>query len=133
MRLSNKKLFTVVIFGMFVFALTSCAPYQARRNCVDYIASGEASWYGPGFVGRKTANGERYNQKGLTAAHPTLPLGTTLRVTNLENGQSVVVRINDRGPYAKGRIIDLSKGAAEKIGMLRKGTASVRITTLKKL
>ena len=70
-----------------------------------------ASWYGPGFHGRLTANGERYNMYALTAAHKTLPFGTEVKVTNMKNGKAVVVRINDRGPYTKGRIIDLSKAA----------------------
>ena len=91
---------------------------------------GMASWYGPNFHGRPTANGERYNQHGMTAAHPTLPLGTRVRVKNLENGKVVWVRINDRGPYAKGRVLDLSYGAARRLGMVNKGTARVRIEVL---
>lgn len=74
-----------------------------------------ASWYGPGFHGRLTANGERFNQDGLTAAHKSLPFGTRVRVTNLANGRSVVVRINDRGPYVAGRSLDLARGAARAI------------------
>ncbi len=91
---------------------------------------GVASWYGPGFHGRRTANGERYNQYGHTAAHRYLPFGTRVRVTNLRNGRSVVVRINDRGPHVRGRIIDLSKGAAAAIGMFSTGTAPVAIEVL---
>ena len=91
---------------------------------------GIASWYGPDFHGRRTANGEIYNMYGMTAAHKTLPFDTMLRVTNLENGRSVVVRVNDRGPYAKGRIIDLSKSAAEKLQMIGPGTARVRLEVL---
>jgi rare lipoprotein A len=78
---------------------------------------GVASWYGPGFHGRLTANGERFNTNSLTAAHRTLPFGTRVRVTNAETGRSVVVRINDRGPFTKGRVIDLSKAAARAIGV----------------
>ena len=89
-----------------------------------------ASWYGPGFHGRLTANGERYNQQGLTAAHKTLPFGTKVRVTNLRNGQSVIVRINDRGPYAHGRVIDLSAGAARTIGVFSSGVAPVQLEIL---
>src|SRR3954463_8034040 len=74
------------------------------------LGKGVASWYGPGFHGKKTANGERFNTHDLTAAHKTLPFGTKVRVTNEQTGKSVVVRINDRGPYAHGRVIDLSKG-----------------------
>jgi len=89
--------------------------------------TGVASWYGPGFHGRATSSGEAYDQNDLTAAHPTLPLGTQARVTNLANGRSVDVRINDRGPFAKGRVIDLSLGAARELGMVGPGTAPVRI------
>lgn len=91
---------------------------------------GRASWYGPGFDGRRTANGERFNQNALTAAHKTLPFGTQVKVTNLSNGKSVVVRINDRGPYSHGREIDLSKGAAQQIGLISAGVANVRLEVL---
>lgn len=91
---------------------------------------GWASWYGPGFDGGQTANGEIFDQYELTAAHPSLPFGTMVRVTNQDNGQSVVVRINDRGPYAGGRVIDLSKGAARAIGMIGSGVAPVQIDVL---
>jgi rare lipoprotein A (peptidoglycan hydrolase) len=90
---------------------------------------GEASWYGPGFQGKETANGETFDQKELTAAHPTLPMGTKAKVTNLENGKKVDVRINDRGPYADGRAIDLSGAAAKKLDMKGDGTAQVKIET----
>jgi rare lipoprotein A len=99
--------------------------YRVLRQIV-----GQASWYGPGFHGRTTANGERYNQHGLTAAHPSLPFGTRIKVTNKNNGRSVVVRINDRGPYAGGRIIDLSAGAARIIGMMGSGVAPVQLEIL---
>lgn len=92
--------------------------------------SGQASWYGPGFHGRTTASGEAFNMHALTAAHPTLPFGTRVRVTNERTGASVVVRINDRGPHVRGRIIDLSREAAGEIGMLRSGVAPVRIEVL---
>ncbi len=88
---------------------------------------GEASWYGPGFQGKETANGETYDQKEMTAAHPTLPMGTKAKVTNLENGKKVDIRINDRGPYADGRVIDLSGAAAKKLDMKGDGTAQVKI------
>ena len=90
---------------------------------------GEASWYGPGFHGHETANGETFDQKGMTAAHPSLPMGTKAEVTNLENGKKVEVTINDRGPYAKDRAIDLSSGAAKKLDMKKDGTAQVKIET----
>ena len=87
--------------------------------------SGKASWYGPGFHGRRTANGERFNTDDMTAAHRTLPFGTKVKVTNARTGKSVVVRINDRGPYAHGRVIDLSKASAQSIGI--SGVAQVTL------
>jgi len=90
---------------------------------------GEASWYGPGFQGKETANGETFDQKDMTAAHPTLPMGTKAKVTNLENGKKVEVRINDRGPYAKDRVIDLSGAAANKLDMKEDGSTQVKIET----
>jgi len=89
--------------------------------------SGMASWYGPGFHGQPTSSGAIYDQHAMTAAHPTLPLGTRTRVTNLDTGKTVEVLINDRGPFAKGRVIDLSYAAAHEIGMVGPGTARVRI------
>lgn len=94
------------------------------------VLQGTASWYGPRFDGRTTASGERFDEDALTAAHQTLALGTRVRVTNLRNGRSVVVRINDRGPHYRGRSIDLSRGAAAKLGMIHPGTAPVRIEVL---
>ena len=91
------------------------------------IETGMASWYGPKFHGKLTANGEVYNMYSMTAAHRTLPFNTLVRVENLDNGESVVVRINDRGPFAKNRIIDLSKKAAEELEMTGPGTARVRL------
>ncbi|WP_245550426.1 septal ring lytic transglycosylase RlpA family protein [Gracilimonas tropica] len=91
------------------------------------LENGVASWYGPNFHGKLTANGEVYDMNGVSAAHRTLPFGTILLVENLDNGKTVQVRVNDRGPYAKNRIIDLSKGAAEKIDMIGPGTARVRL------
>jgi rare lipoprotein A len=91
---------------------------------------GVASWYGPGFDGHRTANGEIYNQEDMTAASPNLPLGAHVMVTNLDNGRSVEVRINDRGPFVPGRHIDLSHRAAEVLGIVDPGTAHVRIDVL---
>jgi rare lipoprotein A len=91
------------------------------------LQSGMASWYGPGFHGRRTASGERYDMNDLTAAHPTLPFGTRLEVRNIRTGQSVVVRVNDRGPFAKNRILDLSYAAARKVGVYGPGTAYVEV------
>ncbi len=95
-----------------------------------YRAEGTASYYGKAHHGKRTASGERFNQNALTAAHRTLAFGTRVRVTNLDNGRSVVVRINDRGPFGRGRIIDLSRAAAEQLNMLRSGTAPVRLEGL---
>ncbi|NEP19125.1 MAG: septal ring lytic transglycosylase RlpA family protein [Leptolyngbya sp. SIO4C1] len=92
--------------------------------------TGIASWYGPGFHGRQSASGERFNQNALTAAHRTLPFGTRVRVTNLNNGRQVVVRINDRGPYSGGRVIDLSAGAAREIGLIGAGVGPVQLEVL---
>jgi len=89
-----------------------------------------ASWYGPGFIGHRTSNGEIFNQDELTAASRSLPLGTYAQVTNLDNGKSVVVRVNDRGPYVRGRGIDLSPAAAARVGLRREGIARVRVARL---
>ncbi len=109
----------------------SAAPRIAAVSKVLYQLSGLASWYGPGFHGNLSASGEVYNQHAMTAAHPSLPFGTQVRVTNLDNGRSVVVRINDRGPYYGGRIIDLSTAAAQVIGMVHTGVARVRVDVLR--
>jgi len=106
--------------------------YCVRRSYNGYVEYGIASWYGPGFHGKQTASGEIYNMYKLTAAHKTLPLGTYVKVINLENGKSVIVKVNDRGPFVEGRIIDLSYAAARKIGMLKKGTAKVKLIALGK-
>ncbi len=104
--------------------------YYPIPSAYGYTETGIASWYGPKFHGRKTSNGEIYNMYEKTAAHKTLPMNTYLLVTNLENGRHTVVRINDRGPFVRGRIIDLTKAGARTLGMLHKGTAHVRITAL---
>ena len=91
------------------------------------VTEGKASYYAPGFQGKKTANGEYFSLNHLTAAHRTLPFGTSVKVINLENGKTVVVRINDRGPYRHGRIIDVSPAAAREIGLVRSGVVNVRI------
>ena len=96
----------------------------------DYEEAGIASWYGPGFHGRMTANGEPYDMNELTAAHKTLPMPSLVRVTNLENGRSIVVRVNDRGPYVAGRVIDLSRRSAQLLDVERAGTAKVRVQIL---
>jgi len=95
-----------------------------------YVETGEASWYGQQFHGRQTASGERYDMNALTAAHPTLPMPSIVRVTNLDNGRNIVLRINDRGPFANRRIIDVSRAAAERLDMIGTGTAQVRVEIL---
>lgn len=102
------------------------------REDFRMVETGIASWYGPSFHGKRTANGEIYNQNDLTAAHRTLQMPSIVRVTNLENGRSVVVRINDRGPFKRGRVIDVSKRAAELLGFIGAGTARVRVEVLEK-
>jgi len=97
-----------------------------------FAQAGEASWYGPGFHGKPTASGAPFNQDALTAAHRALPLGTVVRVTNLDTGRSVQVKINDRGPYIEGRIIDLSRRAAEVLGMKEQGIAPVQVEVARK-
>ena len=114
------------------------SPYKIRGNWYhpvedwDYDQVGVASWYGHPFHGRKTANGETFNKEALTAAHPTLPLPSRVRVTNLANGKSIIVRVNDRGPFAHGRIIDMSERSAEVLGFKLQGTAKVRVEAIGK-
>ncbi len=104
--------------------------YYPLSTAAGYDATGIASWYGKAFHGQKTANGERYDMHALSAAHPTLPLPTMVRVTNLENGRQIVVRVNDRGPFVKNRLIDLSYSAARLLGFADKGTCRVRVQAL---
>jgi rare lipoprotein A len=146
--LTNPALY---LFGLGLFVLAGCQsggnvakatsvkvgkPYQINGEwyypqMVDhYRETGVASWYGVPFHGRKTANGEVYDMHGMTAAHPTLPLPSMARVTNLENGRSITVRVNDRGPFAKRRIIDLSRRAAWELGFKDQGTAEVEVVYL---
>ncbi|MBV9386870.1 MAG: septal ring lytic transglycosylase RlpA family protein [Chroococcidiopsidaceae cyanobacterium CP_BM_ER_R8_30] len=106
-------------------------PKQIALGPIRFSLSGWASWYGPEFQGNLSASGEVFNQNALTAAHRTLPFGTEVRVTNMNNGRSVVVRINDRGPYIQGRIIDLSTAAARVLGLMETGVAPVRLDVLR--
>ncbi len=111
-----------------VVVLTSCAIGRAPRSRPSVPAQvGKASWYGGKFHGRRTASGARFDQNRLTAASRTLPLGSRARVTNLDNGRSVEVEITDRGPYARGRVIDVSRAAAHELGMVKRGTVRVRV------
>ncbi len=120
MTLMKKSLFIA-----FIFILTACA-HSGRGTRGSY--RGIASWYGPNFNGKLTASGEVYDMNALTAAHKTLPLGTIVDVENLENHRKVRLTINDRGPFVRGRIIDLSYRGARELGVVKKGTAPVRIT-----
>ncbi|MCF6401876.1 septal ring lytic transglycosylase RlpA family protein [Chitinophaga filiformis] len=116
------RLLVVMICSLFCFS--SCS-----RKITE---NGKASYYADKFEGRKTASGETYRQNGLTAAHRTLPFGTKVKVLNISNGKSVTVRINDRGPFSQGRVIDLSKKAAKRIGIITTGVAVVEIKYKKK-
>jgi len=125
------------VFFLLLIFIASCAsprpvryePYKPAEG-VRHQEIGIASWYGADFHGRRTANGETYDMYAMTAAHRTLPFNTRLRVTHLANGRQIEVRINDRGPFVPGRIIDLSKSGAAALGMLGEGTARVRIETV---
>jgi rare lipoprotein A len=117
-----------ILFGMITVLFFYCAPVTSPPP--ENIQMGVASWYGPNFHGKKTSNKEVYNMHDLTAAHKSLPFGTYVVVTNLNNGKSVRVRINDRGPFVKGRIIDLSYAAAQAVDMIGTGTAPVKLEIL---
>ena len=129
---SSRAYAVCLIFALTWLAACSVPPSRVPPPVPGTRATqtGIASWYGPGFHGKLTASGDIYNQYDLTAAHQTLPLGTNVMVTNLENGKSVEVLINDRGPFAKGRIIDLSYSAAEALGMIGPGTIPVRVEVI---
>lgn len=125
----DQRKVTLALAGLFISGSTiflSPAAYaDPDTSSSKVIQSGRASWYGPGFHGRRTASGETFNTNDLTAAHRTLPFGTRVRVVNKKTGKSVVVRINDRGPYAHGRVIDLSKASAQAIGISGVGSVDV--------
>ncbi len=123
----QKVLILLILSGFLLSGSCSVSKESGRNTVYKFYQKGEASWYGPGFNGKKTASGEIFDMNKLTAAHKKLAFGTKVRVTNLNNNKSVIVRINDRGPYKKGRIIDLSKKAAEKIGLVQSGVAPVKI------
>ena len=126
----------VVLLGLGMLLAAGCStvrrPRVAARAPVvsGNVQEGIASWYGPGFHGKRTSSGERFDQYDFTAAHRTLPLGSWVVVTNKMNGRSIQVYVNDRGPYIQGRVIDLSYAAARAIGMLGPGTVPVRIVVL---
>lgn len=101
--------------------------YRPTKKIEQFSQTGKASWYGPGFHGKKTSSGERFDMNTLSAAHRTLPIPSYARVTNLSNGKSVVVRINDRGPFHGNRVMDVSKAAAKELGFIHTGTANVKV------
>ncbi len=123
-----KKQTWLASLSVVVLALAACSstPEIAAAN----TQSGKASWYGPGFQGRKTASGERFNMNTYSAAHRTYAFGTKLCVENLHNGRGVTVRVNDRGPFDRGRVVDVSRKAAQSLGMIRSGTTSVRVSVI---
>lgn len=122
----------VCVLGLAVLAAVGCCCPWWGTGSSKRVQEGLASWYGPDFHGKPTASGEIFNMYAYTAAHRKLPFGTLVRVTNLYNGKSVVVRINDRGPFKRKRIIDLSYAAAKKIGMVEAGVVRVRIEVIKR-
>lgn len=116
------------MFASLMF-VSSCRVKKVNEDKTTYnfYEKGEASWYGPGFNGKKTASGEIFNAAKYTAAHKKLAFGTNVRVTNLNNNKSVIVKINDRGPFVKGRVIDLSEKAAKEIDLIKEGHVPVKI------
>ena len=117
----------VICALVLALLLCGCAGSRSARRSSGAGERGQASWYGGHFHGRDTASGETYDKEALTAAHPRLPFGTVVKVTNEKNGWSVNVRINDRGPFAKGRIIDVSEAAARQLGMIGDGVVPVSV------
>ena len=127
-RSFNARTFFILLIPVI---LSSCTlPVSKPPYAVGYIERGTASWYGEDFHGRPTSSGEIYNMFGLTAAHKLMPLGTVVKVTNMENGRSVTVKINDRGPFVDNRIIDLSYSAAEALDMVNTGISPVEVEVL---
>lgn len=121
------SLIALMLVGTAAINKANAAPV---KNVENFTQTGKASWYGPGFHGRKTSNGERFNMNAMTAAHRSLPLPSYVRVTNLANNKSVIVRVNDRGPFHGNRVMDLSKGAAQQLGFVGAGSAQIRIQSL---
>lgn len=126
------KKIMVILLALSFTAGCALLRREARPPRIKRVEVGWASWYGEKFHGRRTASGEVYDMYQLTAAHKTLPLGTTVMVTHLRNGNSVMVTVNDRGPFVRGRIIDLSYAAAQAVGMVEEGVAKVRVEVLDK-
>ncbi|GLT14271.1 septal ring lytic transglycosylase RlpA family protein [Vibrio algivorus] len=128
---SHLKKLNIIFTSLFIMILVGCSSAISESKTQNYTNShaltGQASWYGKKFHGKLTASGERYNMNAYTSAHKTLPFGTIVRVTNTANNKFVDVKINDRGPYVKGRVIDLSYQAFTQIGNVKKGTIPVQI------
>lgn len=132
-RLARAALVVLLVAVAACGGGTRTTPKKKRVAVVETgaVQRGKASWYGGSFHGGPTASGERYNKRSMTAAHRKLPFGTRVRVTNLKNGRSVVLRINNRGPYGKGRIIDVSEAAAEKLDMIDAGVVPCTVEVLR--
>jgi rare lipoprotein A len=137
----NKQTSRILVLILSLMLLSTCgAPKQKRhyrshpqaKPLIKKQFKGMASWYGGKFHGRKTASGEKFNKNKLTAAHRNLPFGTKIKVTNLSNGKKVVLRINDRGPFIKSRVLDVSRKAAKELGFLNQGKTKVHVLILKK-
>ena len=128
-RQTHQLLLTLVVLSL-LYSLSCATGRRAREGQVGFTERGLASWYGPGFHGRATASGETYDMYDHTAAHKTLPLGTVVEVRNRDNGRQTKVRINDRGPFVRGRVIDLSYSAARDLDMLGPGTALIELRVL---
>ena len=126
----NYSILNYLYLVLLAIAISGCAGMASKNDCVSktsYKETGKASFYADKFQSRKTANGERFDQSGFTAAHKKLAFGTRVKVTNIKNGKSVTVKINDRGPFVRGRIIDLSRSAFSSIGNTSAGVIEVKI------
>ncbi|MEJ2108828.1 MAG: septal ring lytic transglycosylase RlpA family protein [Acidobacteriota bacterium] len=126
---SRRRLLMPALCAMILISLPACSR-KVQVQAPSSYETGQASWYGKKFQNKRTASGEKFDMNQFTAAHPTLPFNTIVRVENMKNGRKVEVRINDRGPFVKGRIIDLSRKAAEQLDMVRDGIVPVRIQVL---
>ncbi|MGH2571439.1 MAG: septal ring lytic transglycosylase RlpA family protein [bacterium] len=130
---TGRRLATIVLcLGLAGCAGSPPAPVEVAVPVAPPAERGKASFYHDRFHGRQTANGEHYDREALTAAHRTLPFGTVVQVTNLENGKSIVLRVNDRGPFVRGRVIDVSRRAARELGFLRKGVVDAEVEVLER-
>lgn len=130
--IGNVVLALLLVFLFFLYGCSPYKPYKSHPRLAGYSETGRASFYAMKFQFRRTASGEKFNNFAMTAAHRTLPFGTKVLVTNTDNGKTVMVKINDRGPFVKGRVIDLSRSAFSKIGNTDKGTIPVKIAVISK-